>query len=186
MDIQILLFGILIFFARIADVSLGTLRTMMTVQSRTMNAFFLGIVEVVIWILVVSAVVSQIRESPVLIIFYAVGFACGNVVGILMEGKLALGNIALRIFSTKNGDILANRLRAAGQPVTVFTGSGMHGPVSQLYVVCRRRDVNRLLPIVRDTDAKAFITTEMVREVNKILQPLSFSFSALRSSQIKT
>ena len=91
MDSSILLTGILIFFARIVDVALGTLRTIVTVQGRTVNAFFLGIAEVIIWILVVSTVVHQIKETPVLIVFYALGFASGNVVGILVERKLEIG-----------------------------------------------------------------------------------------------
>lgn len=182
MDSSILLTGILIFFARIVDVALGTLRTIVTVQGRTVNAFFLGIAEVIIWILVVSTVVHQIKETPVLIVFYALGFASGNVVGILVERKLAFGNIVLRIISTKRGNALANELRAVGQPVTVFVGEGMHGPVKELYVVCRRRDMKRLLTIVNSIDASAFIITEMARDVNKILHPFKIPFTGWRSA----
>lgn len=182
MDSSILFTGILIFFARIIDVALGTLRTIVTVQGRTVNAFFLGIAEVVIWILVVSTVVHQIKETPVLIVFYALGFASGNVVGILVERKLAFGNIVLRIISTQRGDALANELRAAGQPVTVFVGEGMHGPVKELYVVCRRRDMKRLLSLVDSIDSSAFIITEMARDVNKILHPFKVPFTGWRSA----
>ncbi|WP_373498096.1 DUF2179 domain-containing protein [Desulfococcus sp.] len=182
MESTILFTGILIFFARIFDVALGTLRTIVTVQGRTVNAFFLGIAEVIIWILVVSTVVNQIKESPVLILFYALGFASGNVVGILVERKLAFGNIVLRIISTKRGNALANELRAAGQPVTVFVGEGMHGPVKELYVVCRRRDMKRLLSVVDSIDASAFIITEMARDVNKILHPFRVPFTGWRSA----
>lgn len=182
MDTNILFTGFLIFFARIFDVALGTLRTIVTVQGRTVNAFFLGIAEVVIWIVVVSAVVNQIKESPVLIVFYALGFASGNVVGILVERKLALGNIVLRIISAKRGNAMANELRAAGQPVTVFVGEGMQGPVKELYVVCRRRDMKRLLSIVNNIDSAAFIITEMARDVNKILHPVSVPFTGWRSA----
>ena len=182
MDTTILLTGILIFFARIFDVALGTLRTIVTVQGRTVHAFFLGIAEVIIWIVVVSTVVNQIKESPVLIVFYALGFASGNVVGILVERKLAFGNIVFRIISTKRGNALANELRAAGQPVTVFVGEGMHGPVKELYVVCRRRDTKRLLSVVDSIDASAFIITEMARDVNKILHPFGVPFTGWRSA----
>lgn len=181
METSILLTGVLVFFARILDVAMGTLRTMMTVQGRTLIAFSLGFVEVIIWILVVSAVVSQIKESPALILFYAFGFASGNVAGILIEAKLALGNVALKVISMKEGSTLADKLRAAGQPVTVFVGMGMHGPVHQLFMVCRRRDVNRLLAVVKTVDANAFVITEMVKDVNKLLNPIRIPFDSLRS-----
>ncbi|NUM53429.1 MAG: DUF2179 domain-containing protein [Candidatus Hydrogenedentes bacterium] len=181
METSILLTGVLVFFARILDVAMGTLRTMMTVQGRTLIAFSLGFVEVIIWILVVSAVVSQIKESPALILFYAFGFASGNVVGILVEARLALGNVSLKVISRKEGNTLADKLRAAGQPVTVFAGMGMHGPVHQLFVVCRRRDVNHLLAVVKSVDANAFIITEMVKDVNKFLNPIRIPFDSLRS-----
>lgn len=178
---SVLLTGALVFFARILDVAMGTLRTMMAIQGRTMNAFFLGFGEVIIWILVVSAVVGQIRESPALILFYAFGFASGNAVGIYVERKLALGNVALKVISMKEEDTLVDKLRAAGQPVTVFAGMGMHGPVHQLFMVCRRRDVNRLLEIVKSVDSNAFIITEMVKDVNKFLNPIRIPFDSLRS-----
>ena len=167
MDAGILLTGILVFVARIIDVAMGILRTMMAIQGRMLIAFLLGFVEVIIWVLVVSTVVSQIRQSPALILFYALGFACGNVVGILVEGKLALGNIALNVISTQEGDALAETLRAAGQPVTVFAGMGMSGPVAQLFMVCRRRDIKRLLAIVQEVDAGALVITDMVQGINK-------------------
>ncbi len=167
MDAGILLTGILVFVARIIDVAMGILRTMMAIQGRMLIAFLLGFVEVIIWVLVVSTVVSQIRQSPALILFYALGFACGNVVGILVEGKLALGNIALNVISTQGSNALAETLRAAGQPVTVFAGMGMSGPVAQLFMVCRRRDIKRLLAIVQEVDAGALVITDMVQGINK-------------------
>ncbi len=173
MDAGLWLTGILVFLARIVDVSMGTFRTLMTVQGRMVIAFLLGFVEVIIWVFVVSTVVSQLRESPVLVLFYALGFACGNVVGILVEGKLALGNIALNVISTKGGSVLASALRAAGQPVTVFAGMGMSGPVEQLFMVCQRRDIKRLLSIVKRVDAGALVITDMVRGINKSPQLLA-------------
>lgn len=73
-----LITGMIIFFARVCDVSLGTIRTIVTVQGRTVIAFFLGLVEVVIWISIVSTIVLTINNSPVLVVFYAFGYATGN------------------------------------------------------------------------------------------------------------
>lgn len=173
--------GILIFFARITDVSIGTVRTLVTVQGRTALAFMLGVVEVVIWILVVSTVVTQISSSPLLIVFYAFGFATGNVVGILVERRLAFGFLVMRVITAEKGDELAMTLREMGQPVTVFVGYGMRGPVKELYVVCRRRDMKRLLPVINAHDDNAFIITEQARDVNKVLKPISTPITGWRA-----
>lgn len=181
MDSQIFLTGILIFFARICDVSMGTVRTIVTVHGRTAIAFFLGILEVIIWILVVSTVVTQIKDSPILILFYALGFATGNVVGIMVERKIAFGFLVLRVITAQRGDAMAQRLRAMGQPVTTFIGQGMRGPVQELYVVCRRRDLKRLLPAIKEIDPDAFYITEQARDVSKVLRPVNTPITGWRA-----
>jgi len=173
MDLNTLLTGLAIFFARIGDVSIGTVRTIVTVQGRTTLAFVLGFIEVVIWILVVSTVVHMVKDTPILILFYASGYATGNVVGILVERRLAFGMIILRVISRNEGQHLADQIREKGQPVTIFTGQGMTGPVLELYIVCRRRDLKWLLPFIKSIDPKAFYITESAREVRKVLQPIS-------------
>lgn len=169
---QVLLTGLLVFVARICDVSIGTVRTIVTVQGRSVLAFCLAVFEVTIWITVVSTVIRQIAEMPILAIFYSLGYATGNVVGILVEKRLAFGMIILKVFTQKDGKAMADEFRQGGQPVTVFQGEGMTGPVTQLYIVCRRRDLRRLIPRVREIDNNAFYVVEMARDVSKIYKPV--------------
>lgn len=168
MDAHILLVGLLIFLARIVDVSVGTLRTIVTVQGRVRLAFILGFLEVTIWVTVISAMVKNIETAPVLAVFYGLGFATGNVVGILAERRLALGHVALRIFSRKAGESLVEQLRNQGQPVTVFRGEGRSGPVNQLMMVCSRKRVRGILDQVREKDSDAFYLAEFARDVGHL------------------
>ena len=163
--------GIAIFLARICDVSLGTVRTLVTVQGRTKVAFVLGFFEISIWITVVSAVVHKIATAPILGLFYALGYATGNAVGILVERKMAFGFLVLRVFTRTAGKSMADRLRENGQRVTTFLGEGMHGSVTELYIVTRRRDLKWILQIIIEEDREAFYTTEYARDVSKILRP---------------
>ena len=169
---SILLTGVLVFLARICDVSIGTVRTIVTVQGRTALAFVLAIFEITIWVFVAGTVISQIREQPVLVVFYACGYATGNVVGILVERKLAFGINILKVLTRRAGGEIADYLRGKGQPVTVFVGEGMMGPVSELYVACRRRDLKWILPEVRKMDPQAFYVIEHARDMSKILRPM--------------
>jgi len=180
-DTHILLTGVLIFFARICDVSVGTVRTIVTVQGRSMLAFFLAIGELLIWITVISTVVNQINKHPILAFFYAVGFASGNVVGIAVERKLALGVTILRVITRTAGIPLAERIRKTGQAVTVFRGEGMRGPVDELYIACRRRDLKSLLEVVKEEDPEAFYITEMARDIRKAVRPSLFEFTGWRA-----
>jgi uncharacterized protein YebE (UPF0316 family) len=178
---DVFLKGIIIFVARICDVSIGTIRTIAIVQGRTVLAFFLGFIEIIIWITVVGAVINDINKTPILVLFYALGYATGNVVGILVERKLAFGLIILRIISIEKGKEMAARLRKEGQPVTTFIGEGMQGPVIELYVACRRRDLKWLLPLVKEEDPNAFYITEQARDVSKILRPFNLEATGWRA-----
>lgn len=173
----VLMTGILIFFARICDVSFGTIRTIVTVQGRTVTAFFLAVCEVVIWVLVINAVIGQMNQQPVLVIFYALGYATGNVVGIKVEARLAFGLAIIRVFCKDSGNIIAKNLRDSGQPVTMFIGEGMQGPVCELYIACRRKDLQKIINEIQKTDEQAFYVVEQAKTMNKIRPSVTAPFS---------
>jgi uncharacterized protein YebE (UPF0316 family) len=171
MSLTTLLIGLGIFLARIVDVSIGTVRTIALVQGRKGLAFVLGFLETSIWIAVVSTVIQNIAHSPALGFFFALGFASGNAAGIWMEEKLALGYWIVRVFSRDHSEAMARRLREHGQQVTTFEGRGMAGPVTELYIVCRRRDVRSILDVVEATDPEAFYSLAQARDVSNVLRP---------------
>ncbi|MCB2148415.1 MAG: DUF2179 domain-containing protein [Deltaproteobacteria bacterium] len=179
---HILLTGVIIFLARICDVSIGTIRTIVTVQGRTAIAFTLAIFEISIWVTVVSAVINQIKDHPLLVIFYAFGYATGNVVGIMVERKLAFGTMILRIITRSAGPEIATYLRQKGQPVTIFHGEGMRGPVNELYIACRRRDLKWILPEVQRLDPRLFYVIEQARDMSRVLKPVSTALGGWRST----
>jgi len=169
---EIVAIGVAVFFARIVDVSLGTLRTISIVHGRKWMAFSLGLVEITVWLTVISTVILKIKESPALGLFYAFGFATGNLVGIKIEKWLAMGNINLRVISRHYYREMAESVREAGFPVTVFMGEGGTGPVGELYIVCAGRDRKKILTLVRKIDPNAFYITEQAVEVSKIYRPV--------------
>lgn len=170
--IGLILVGIAIFVARILDVSLGTLRIISIVQGRTWLAFWVGFFEISIWITVLSTVVRYIQERPVLGIFYAFGFATGSLAGIKLEKKIAFGHIILRVISREHFKKMAEVLRTEGYAVTTFQGEGMHGPVVELCIVCRRRDQKNILKTVLAIEPTAFYITEQAGLVSKFYRPV--------------
>jgi len=126
MTTTVLLTCLLIIVARIGDVSLGTVRAIMTIQGRRMIALSVGVFELLIWVFVVSHVIQDLRAEPIYGVAYALGFALGTFVGMTIEAKLALGRQVVRIM-TRQGDEMAPALRAAGWWSRCSTGSGATG-----------------------------------------------------------
>jgi uncharacterized protein YebE (UPF0316 family) len=120
---------------------------------------------------VAGKVINQIQERPLWVVFYALGYATGNVVGIIVERKLAFGMVILRVITRRAGNAIAQALREKGQPVTVFMGEGMRGPVAELYIASRRRDMKWILPEVKAKDPQAFYVLEAARDVSRVLKP---------------
>lgn len=167
-DLGVLVTGACIFMARILDVSMGTVRTISIVHGRTRTAFFLGFIEVSVWLAVISTVIAKVASMPILAVFYALGFSTGNVVGIKLEKWIAFGHAVLRVIIPRHGRDLAAAIRKAGCAVTTFQGEGMNGPVTELYVVCRRRDMDYLIELTRTIEPEAFYITEPAGEVSKL------------------
>lgn len=164
--------AILIFVLRIADVSLGTMRTLSIVRGMTRVAMILGFVEVLIWVTVIAQVISRVHEAPLLPLAYACGFAAGNGVGILLEQKLALGLVVVRIVSSTSGKRIADVLRSAGQVLTTFCGEGSLGPVTLIYATCQRRQARHLVQLALNVDPKLFYVVENAQEWNRNQPPL--------------
>lgn len=165
-------YGILVFAARVFDVSLGTLRTIAIVHGRTLMSFWLGFFEAGIWLAVVSTIVQTVSEQPALGVIYAFGFATGNLIGIKVEKFIAMGHLILRVISCSDPVSLASAMRQKGHTVTTFAGEGRAGPVTELYIVCRRRDLKSLLKIINTLDPKAFYVTEQAGAVSNIHRPI--------------
>jgi uncharacterized protein YebE (UPF0316 family) len=162
MTAAVLLTCVLIFLARIADVSLGTLRTVTIMQGRRWLSFVLGFFEVLIWIVVVSRVIASVGEHPLYAVFYALGFATGNYVGLTIEQWWAPGRQVLRIF-TRIGHEMSEALRERGYRVTRFDGHGRDGPVHSLYIETSRREIDRLVEQARELDAQCYYVVDDVR-----------------------
>lgn len=171
MNMDVLFLGLLIFLAEVAVLTLGTVRTMVTVLGESKAAFFLGCLEMILWIFGTSAVMLKVGDEPFLGVCYAVGFATGNVVGIVAEKKLALGNVVVRIISAWRGAEIAEAVRQAGFAITTVAGEGSDGPVTVQFVVCKRKDMKHVMAIAREVDAELFYTFETAGGVSNVSSP---------------
>lgn len=161
---ELILASIVIFFARVADYSIATLRLLMTHQGRKGLAWLFGFVQALIFILAVSEVLTNL-EHVLKLIGYAGGFATGNVVGLWLDSKLAMGFIQLQIVSSGRGDIIADELRKAGYGVTLMPGRGRDGTVNIVLCTIRRRELEKVEKLVSAIDVDSFVISERARSV---------------------
>lgn len=164
--------GVVIFLARIVDVSLGTMRVTSIIQGRTRAAFILGFLETAMWVFVIASVLERIAERPVVGIFYALGFSTGNVVGIMLEKRIAYGNMVVRAFVPSDGEKIAAAIYERGFGVTLFPGKGMKGPVTEVCVVCRRGELKQVVDTIERMWPGAFYVTELAGTVSGIERPI--------------
>ena len=155
-----------IFFARVCDVTLATIRTLMVVQGRKLQAAFIGFFEVCIYIVALGKVVASL-DNPLNLLFYGLGFACGNYVGITIENKIALGNLGAQIIlKTDDNKELIDTLRENKFGITVMKGYGIDGPREVLNVALNRKDLIKLKSLVYDYDPAAFITVNNISPIS--------------------
>ena len=166
------LIPILVFFARVADVSLGTLRIIFISKGKRNLAPILGFFEVFIWITVVSQIVSH-AHNIIAYLAYAAGFAAGNYVGMYIEDRLAIGTQIIRLIIQNDPNELANNLHIAGYGVTCVDGQGTTGAVTLVYTVVKRKEIPRVLDIIHQTHPNAFLTIEDLRSTQSGVFPAS-------------
>ncbi len=155
------LWPFIIFFSRIIDVSMGTIRVRMIVQRKRFLAATIGFFEVLIFITIVSKVIQNIGNISNLIA-YALGFATGNLVGITISERMSKPILNVNILSRDKWQEIEEALREAGFGVTRLPAFGREGMASLLNVVISAGSMPRLKEIVYSIDPKAFMFAQPV------------------------
>jgi uncharacterized protein YebE (UPF0316 family) len=159
---------VLVFFAETCVVTLATIRTIFIARGWKTPAATLGFFEVSIWLFAIAQVMQHL-SNPGCFLAFAGGFALGNYLGVLIEQKLALGNVVVHVMSRKQD--LMDSLRWAGFGVTALDAIGAKGPVRALLTVVPRAELDRLLSIIKSHDRKAFYSVGDLRSAAEGILP---------------
>jgi uncharacterized protein YebE (UPF0316 family) len=153
---------VLIFCARVTDVSMGTICMICTVRGHKLLAVFVSFVEILIWVYAASSVLTHL-DNTANVVAYAGGFATGRALGMWVEGKLALGTQALTFISRGRAQAVAERLRFADHCVTTLAGHGRDGPVAICHAILPRRLTRTAIRMAREIDPDVVVSVEDVR-----------------------
>ena len=163
---------IIIFFGRIFDVSLGTLRIIFVSKGERLKAPIIGFFEILIWVVIISQVFSRANDI-VTYLSYAAGYAAGNYVGILIEKRIAFGVILCRVYTNKSGSKLLKLFTLNGFGATMTHGTGSVNEVDIIETILERKHLKRVSNIVLEFDKDAFYVIEDIRTRSRGVFPKS-------------
>jgi uncharacterized protein YebE (UPF0316 family) len=175
MEIYVILTALWIFFARVADVSFGTLRLISIVRDRPLESWLFGLLEVSIWLAASAHVLTSVFSDSFGFIYaaaYIFGFATGNIVGLFIERKLAIGFRAIQIL-TKNGEAISNYLDSKGLDFTTYPCHTKSGTLEGVNLVIKRRQVGEVLRDVKLLDPDILYMVGEIKEFHKTTNQLN-------------
>jgi uncharacterized protein YebE (UPF0316 family) len=150
-----------IFIARTINIALDTLRFMLSLRDKRWLSWILGFVQSVIFVVVIGSVLTNL-ENPLNIIGYSAGFATGNVIGMAIERRLAIGFTHFTIISRDHSTEIADALRREGYGVTEIPARGRESNFMLVDCHIRRKEADDVEKLVLEIDSGAFVTAEEV------------------------
>lgn len=161
-----------IFVAEVCVVTICTVRIIFIARGMRMPAAILGFFEVSIWLFAIGQVMQNLSDVGCYLGF-AAGFALGNYLGVSIEQKLALGNLVVRIITSKDSSDLFHRLVDAGYGVTRVDGRGATGPVQVLLTVIPRKDLKKVVNVLMTFDPNVFYAVDDVQSASRGIFPVA-------------
>ncbi|MBU2561741.1 MAG: DUF2179 domain-containing protein [Nanoarchaeota archaeon] len=164
---------LLIFVARIFDVSIGTIRVIFIARGYRFLAPLLGFFEVLIWLLAIQQILAHL-SNILFYLAYGGGFAFGTFIGIVLEEKLSVGKVIVRVITKRDASALFKAFESEGYIETVSKAQGPDGKVNVLFMVIERPDVHKVVEIIKKHNPHAFYSIEDVRFVSEEHIPKSY------------
>ena len=157
---------LLIFIARLFDVSINTLRIMLVLNGKKTIAPILGFFEALIWLLAIGQIIQNIN-NPLSYLAYAGGFAAGTYIGMVIEEKLALGRVLVRVITAAPMPELIEFMKDRNYRFTSVGAEGRFGKVNLLFTVMKRDLLKEFIGKVKTFNDKAFYTIESVKRISE-------------------
>lgn len=162
---ELFILCIKIFCARIMDVSLGTVRTVLTVKGKKGYASLIGFVEVLIWFIIVQEAMNTELTSIFIAISYAGGYATGTYIGGFISQKFIPGNFGVQIITSVKKSSMIEALRKEGYAVSVINVKGQEEDKLMLFIEIDKKRFDHLQTIVKELDEKAFLVVNETKMV---------------------
>ncbi len=158
---------LVIFCAKIVEVTISTIRLVYINKGEKLKGAILAFVEILIWLIVVSSVLTNIAADPIKIFVYAAAFSLGNYIGVTIESKIAVGLASIQVVvNDDSGEIMAEVLRNQGFGVTIIDGRGINdSKKSLLFIQLKRKRIPEAVKIIQKSNPEAYITVNDIKSM---------------------
>ena len=157
---------VLIFIAKLFEVSITTVRVVLTARGNRLISGLLAAVEVTLWIIVASKVLLGINDDPFQAVVYGAAYAIGIYIGIVIEDKLALGLSQIEVITgTGEAKLIADKLRESGYGVTTYPCEGLEGPKQAIVLKVHRKDIPATIKLIKEHE-QLFVTITDIRKLS--------------------
>lgn len=157
---------LLIFLAKLLEVSIATVRVVLTSRGNRLASSLLAAIEITLWLVVASRVLKGIEADPLQGVAYGLAYACGIYLGIMLEDKLALGLSQIEaIVNHDEAVVIASKLREHGYGVTTFDCAGLEGAKQSIVVKVMRKDVPVTMSLLREHE-NLFVTVTDIKKLS--------------------
>ncbi len=161
---------LLIFFAELTVVTLSTMRIIFLSRGMKGIASTLGFFEISIWLFAIGQIMQNLSHVGCYLGF-AAGFTCGNYLGVIIEKKLAIGTLVVRIITHRDATSLIQGLQAARYGVTSVDARGSTGPVKMIFTVIQRKELPNVVAIIQGACPSAFYSVEEIQSAEAGIFP---------------
>ena len=162
---QLFILCIKIFFARLIDVSLGTLRTINTVKGKDFIAALIGIVEIAVWFSVVKEALNTTNNSFWIVFSYAMGFSVGTYIGGKISARFIKSDLEVQVILSNKDDNIVSEIKKNGYGVTAIEVNTTTNAKYMLYIQIRDNTLEKLKRLIKKLDDKAFIVVNEAKYV---------------------
>jgi len=159
-----------IFIARAINVSLGTIRVVFVSKGFKYYAPIIGFFEAIVWLFAIAQVVNDITNMW-LVLAYGLGFSAGTYAGIIIEEKLSLGKVRLRLIVRTNYDEVINALQAKEYLLTIVKADYRKDNARIISLLVKRNEVKKVIHAISKINEKIFYSIEDVRKVSEEDEP---------------
>ena len=155
------LLPLLIFLARITDVSINTIRIIYVLGGRRLTSTVLGFFESFVWLMAIRQIFEHM-DNWICYVAYPGGFAMGILVGMMIEERIAYGKVIVRIITRKDVTELIVFLNKNQFRYTKVNAEGPDGHENLVFTVLQREHLESLLSQMKTILPTAFYTVEKV------------------------
>lgn len=158
---------IVIFCAKIIEVTISTIRIVYINKGEKIKGTILAFIEISIWLVVVSSVLTNIADDPMKAFVYAAAFSLGNYIGVTIESKIAVGLASIQaVVNEDSGQVLAVVLREQGFGVTIIEGKGKNDSKKNLlFIQLKRKRITEAINLIKENTPNAYISVNDIKSM---------------------